>query len=76
MKKSRKKQWTREFFTFSKRKFALTVEFLVVFIILHNVVSAVLKVKEGIFFILFFITLAYFILASAYSMYTDVIKNG
>ncbi len=74
MKKSGKKG-IMGFFIFTKGKFAIAANVLIFSIILHNVVSVMIKSEEQVFYTISLIAFAYFILAAIYSAYIDVIKK-
>jgi len=59
----------------TKIKFAVTVNLIIVFLILHNVVSYVIKAEERVFFTAFLMALVYFIASGAYSLYHDMFEK-
>jgi hypothetical protein len=59
----------------TKRKFAITANLLLLFIILHNVMYIAFKVDEPIFFTAFFMTLVYFVASASYSLYYDMFEK-
>jgi hypothetical protein len=59
----------------TKVKFAITANLLIVFIILHNVISYLIQSREPVFITGFMMTLVYFIASGSYTLYFDVFEK-